>query len=71
MNQFNIYKNNNPKSSKNAPLLIDLQSEPMHLLATRIVAPLRLEKKYSDLELSRIHLRKEITDAVDLLFTGF
>uniref|UniRef100_UPI00261CD0C0 CcdB family protein n=1 Tax=Oceanispirochaeta sp. TaxID=2035350 RepID=UPI00261CD0C0 len=56
MKQFDIFRNKNPNSSKEVPFLINLQSDPMDLLATRIVAPLRRETEYSDQKLSRVHI---------------
>lgn len=105
MEQFDIYTNNIKKSKSNVPYLINLQSDPMNLLATRIVAPIRETSTCSDQVLTKIHipisindkdftifiselaaipvellgervinvnhLRRECTDAIDLLFTGF
>lgn len=105
MEQFDIFTNKNKKSKSNVPYLINLQSDSMDLLATRIVAPIRETSTCSDQILTKIHipisinnrnytifvselaaipldllgqkvinanyLRKECTDAIDLLFTGF
>lgn len=105
MEQFDIFTNNNKKSKNSVPYLINLQSDSMDLLATRIVAPIRETSTCSDEILTKIHipvlikgtehtiftselasiplnllgkkvenaayLRKECTDAIDLLFTGF
>ncbi len=56
MPQFDIYKNKNPKSSGEVPYLINLQSDAMDILATRLVAPLRVADEYSDQMLTRIHI---------------
>jgi toxin CcdB len=39
--QFDIYENKDERSRKRTPLLLDLQSEILSSLATRVVAPLR------------------------------
>ncbi len=56
MEQFDILINKNIKSRNEVPFLINLQSDPMDLLATRIVAPLRETSKYSDQVLTKIHI---------------
>jgi len=40
MAQFDVYENPNPASSKNAPFLLDVQTELLDDLATRVVVPL-------------------------------
>jgi toxin CcdB len=40
MAQFDIYENPNEQSKKNFPYLLDLQSDLLDGLATRVVAPL-------------------------------
>lgn len=105
MAQFDVYKNNDPRSQKWTPFLLDIQSDILANLATRVVVPLRLyseEKKrlisklhplieigdttYAAIvsELAAIptagmdspvysvqHARQLITEALDLIFTGF
>lgn len=56
MEQFDILINKNSRSKKDVPFLINLQSDPMDVLATRIVAPLRETSKYSDQVLTKIHI---------------
>ena len=68
MNQFDIFKNKNPQSSRDVPYLINLQSDPMAPLATRIVAPLRREIDYSRQKLSRIHLSIDIENTGYIIF---
>lgn len=68
MNQFDIFRNKNTKSSKDVPLLINLQSDPMDLLESRIVAPLRKEADYSDQKLSRIHIPISIENEDYIVF---
>jgi len=40
MTPFSVYKNPNPRTNKDVPLLLDVQSEVTSGLATRIVVPL-------------------------------
>lgn len=40
MAQFDIYRNNNPKSASEFPYLLDIQSEILSGLDTRVVVPL-------------------------------
>ncbi len=40
MAQFDIYRNPNPASAKNIPYLLDVQSDLLSHLITRVVAPL-------------------------------
>jgi len=60
MIQFDILKNKNTKSAQEVPFLINLQSNPMAPLATRIVAPIRKESDYADQKLTRIHISVKI-----------
>src|SRR5262245_6863199 len=41
MAQFDVYKNNDPKSKQDVPYLLDVQASILDVLATRVVAPLR------------------------------
>ena len=40
MSQFTVYKNNNPKTRKTFPYLLDIQSDLLDQLRTTIVVPL-------------------------------
>jgi toxin CcdB len=40
MPQFALYQNRNPASRKRFPLLLDIQSDLLEVLATRVVVPL-------------------------------
>src|SRR5690242_16538846 len=44
MPQFNIYINKNPKSKSSIPYLLDVQSDLLSELATRVVIPLYQRK---------------------------
>ncbi|MDC7233735.1 MAG: CcdB family protein [Spirochaetales bacterium] len=68
MNQFDIVRNKNQKSSKKVPFLINLQSDPMDLLGSRIVAPLRNESEYSDQKISRIHIPITVENTNYIIF---
>lgn len=45
MAQFDVYLNPNPESSKSVPYLLDVQSDLLDVLATRVVIPLMLAEK--------------------------
>lgn len=45
MAQFDIYTNTNPESKKNIPYLLDIQSDLLSSLSTRVVVPLILSNK--------------------------
>lgn len=40
MAQFDVYRNNNPKTQKAVPYLLDVQADVLAALATRVVVPL-------------------------------
>lgn len=42
MTQFDVYRNPNPASAKTIPYLLDVQSDLLSHLITRVVAPLSL-----------------------------
>lgn len=44
MGQFTIHRNKNPKSTANIPYLLDIQSDLLSELNTRIVIPLYLKE---------------------------
>ena len=48
MSQFMTYKNINPASKKIYPYLLDIQSNLLELLDTRLVIPLSLKSNFSD-----------------------
>ncbi|QKJ23232.1 CcdB family protein [Poseidonibacter lekithochrous] len=45
MAQFDVYKNGNPRTNKKVPYLIDVQSDILKHLNTRVVVPLSRDKK--------------------------
>jgi toxin CcdB len=60
MAQFDIHVNKNGPGKSDAPFLMDLQSEPVYVLETRIVAPLRKETEHFDKMISKIHISIEV-----------
>ncbi len=70
MEQFDILYNKNNKSKKDVPYLINLQSDPMDILGTTIVAPLRETSKYSDQILTKLHIPISIKDISYTIFTS-
>ena len=42
MKQFDVYTNTNPNSSQYIPYLLDVQSDLLDMLRTRVVVPLEL-----------------------------
>ncbi len=45
MAQFDVYKNDNPRTNKKTPYLLDVQSDVLKHLNTRVVVPLSRDKK--------------------------
>lgn len=68
MEQFDILINKSEFSKKDVPYLINLQSDPMDLLATRIVAPLRETLTCSDEILTKIHIPISINNKEYTIF---
>lgn len=68
MEQFDILSNKSKMSKKNVPYLINLQSDPMNILATRIVAPLRETLTCSDEILTKIHIPISINNKEYTIF---
>ncbi|MGH8728562.1 MAG: CcdB family protein [Burkholderiales bacterium] len=46
MAQFSVHRNANPKTSKAVPYLLDVQSDLLESLVTRVVVPLILAKQF-------------------------
>lgn len=70
MEQFDILQNKNNSSKKEVPYLINLQSDPMDILATTIVAPLRKTSKYSKQILTKLHIPISINNIDYTIFTS-
>jgi len=72
MSQFMVYRNSNPNSSKAYPYLLDVQSNLLESLDTRLVIPLSLSLPnlcFMILDYSNMH--HLILASIDLLITGF
>lgn len=54
MAQFTVYRNNNPKSKSTVPYLLDVQSELLSELNTRVVVPLYLRKSLNLKPITRL-----------------
>lgn len=55
MAQFDVYENNDAKSCKRTPYLMDIQSNILESLATRVVVPLRPYAQNQDAVISKLH----------------
>lgn len=55
MAQFDVYNNNNPRSKNWTPLLLDIQSDILEELATRVVVPLRPYIKEKERVITKLH----------------
>ncbi|QEN05337.1 plasmid maintenance protein CcdB [Thiospirochaeta perfilievii] len=70
MEQFDILYNKNKSSKNDVPYLINLQSDPMNILATTVVAPLRKTSKYSEQILTKLHIPITINNIDYTIFTS-
>ena len=66
MPQFSVHRNPNPDTRAAYPLLLDVQSDLIAGLRTRVVVPKQVGAKVADLA----QRRDEIIAALDLLITG-
>lgn len=66
MAQFDIVKNR--KNQNEVELLLELQSDAVSVLDTRIVAPLRTSDDFSDKFISKIHIQLTIGDKKYIAF---
>jgi toxin CcdB len=60
MSQFTVYKNNNPKTKKTFPYLLDIQSDLLDQIRTTVVIPLG---KYSTV---KSHVMTKLTPIVEI-----
>jgi len=67
MNQFDICLNNS-KSKREVPYLLNLQSNPMDVLPTIIVAPIRKSSHCSNQKISRLHITMKVNDSEYIAF---
>ncbi len=56
MNQFDICRNTSISTRKDVPYLLDMQSEAMSVLNTRLVVPLRKTSEAGGRTVKRIHI---------------
>ena len=68
MAQFDISKNNSRSSKGEIPYLMDIQSDSVSILGTRIVVPLRKAANFIDKTISRIHVSIEIENKEYIAF---
>lgn len=55
MAQFDVYENSNPKTCQRTPYLMDIQSDVLETLATRVVVPLRPYKQGDKAVITKLH----------------
>jgi len=60
MAQFDISKNNSKTSKNDVPYIMEIQSESVSILDTRIVVPLRKAENNLDKMISKIHVSIEV-----------
>jgi len=70
MAQFDIYKNSNRLSKKEIPYLMDIQSDSVSVLDTRIVVPLRNAELFKKRAVSRIHISIEVNEVKFIAFVS-
>ena len=55
MAQFDVYENTDVQSRKRTPYLLDIQSDILESLSTRVVVPLRAYTQDQDAVISKLH----------------
>ncbi|UTJ05271.1 CcdB family protein [Arcobacter roscoffensis] len=82
MAQFDVYKNDNPITNKKTPYLLDVQSDVLKHLNTRVVVPLSRDKKVFNGLIKELVVKdekvysldsqkEEIKNSIDFLIYGF
>lgn len=69
MAQFTVYRNKNPKSKAEIPYLLDVQSDLLNELGTRVVIPLFQRKLLSIQPLTRLTPELQIDGKKFILMT--
>ena len=69
MAQFDVYKNPNPKTRRSVPYLLDVQSDLLDPIATRVVIPLIRTSKANQ-PITRLNPEFEIEGAKLMLSTA-
>ena len=62
MSQFDICRNTDSVTQKDTPYLLDIQSESMSVLSSRLVIPLRKVSDTGESAVKRIHLHIEVNN---------
>jgi toxin CcdB len=70
MAQFDIFINENKRSHASVPYLLDIQSDVLADLGTRLVVPLRLEEKFHEIMIKKLHVPIIIGDISYLAFVS-
>ena len=68
MAQFDILKNLNKASKADVPYIMDIQSNSVSIIGTRIVVPLRYTKNNLDKLISKIHVSIEVDNKEYIAF---
>lgn len=55
MAQFDIHKNKNDRTAASTPYLLDIQSDAVSVIGTRLVVPLRPASEYEEETITRLH----------------
>lgn len=69
MAQFAVYRNNNPKSKTAIPYVLDVQSELLAELSTRVVIPIYLRKSLNIKSITRLMPEFTIESKKTILMT--
>lgn len=69
MSQFTVYRNENPGSKASFPFLLDIQSDLLSRLRTRVVIPLCAESWLEGEPISRLIPEVEVEDDTYLALT--
>ncbi len=68
MAQFDISINNSRSSKTDVPYLMDIQSDSVSILGTRIVVPIRKAADFIDKTINKIHVPLEIKNKEYIAF---
>jgi len=69
MAQFDLYANRSPDSRERVPFLLDVQSDLLGALATRVVVPLAAAQKVSEIPIERLMPSFEIDGRTVVMLT--
>ena len=71
MAQFDIVENRGRSAKTGVPYLLDIQSDAVSILETRIVAPLRRKKDYPAEPISKLHIIITIDNIDNIDYIAF